>query len=181
MGTKNNPPPKFDCYAKAEPDEPMFVLLGRDPLASLLVGMWAEIRREMGEDPEQIAEADACSDAMLRWAVQKGKTERVKEVVAILDRSSRWGSLGRKLMSSHQRVTVDSEVLALVGEKVALELGIETQHVRAFYYHQIKTVIVGVTIPAGKEMTSEVALDGASLAVRGLLPDGTCIKFERYL
>jgi hypothetical protein len=31
MGTKSNPGP-FDCYAKAEPDEPMFVLLARDPL-----------------------------------------------------------------------------------------------------------------------------------------------------
>lgn len=29
MGTKNNPG-AFDCYANAEPDEPMFVLLGRD-------------------------------------------------------------------------------------------------------------------------------------------------------
>ncbi|HAW11807.1 MAG TPA: aspartate decarboxylase, partial [Chloroflexi bacterium] len=30
MGTKNNPG-KFDCYDDAHPDEPMFVLLGRDP------------------------------------------------------------------------------------------------------------------------------------------------------
>ena len=28
MGTKNNPG-RFDCYGNAEPDEPIFVLLGR--------------------------------------------------------------------------------------------------------------------------------------------------------
>lgn len=33
MGTKNNPG-AFDCYANAEPDEPMFVLLARDLLVS---------------------------------------------------------------------------------------------------------------------------------------------------
>ena len=36
MGTKNNPG-VFDCYANAEPDEPMFVLLGRDKDAATLV------------------------------------------------------------------------------------------------------------------------------------------------
>lgn len=29
MGTKNNPG-KYDCYAKLEPDEPHFVLRGKD-------------------------------------------------------------------------------------------------------------------------------------------------------
>ena len=43
MGTKNNPG-KFDCYENAEPDEPMFVLLGRDPLAAHLVSLWSKIR-----------------------------------------------------------------------------------------------------------------------------------------
>lgn len=43
MGTKNNPG-KFDCYANADPDEPMFVLLGRDRLAGHLVSIWSKIR-----------------------------------------------------------------------------------------------------------------------------------------
>ncbi len=43
MGTKNNPG-KFDCYANAGPDEPMFVLLGRDRLAGHLVSIWSKIR-----------------------------------------------------------------------------------------------------------------------------------------
>lgn len=36
MGTKNNPG-RYDCYANAEPDEPMFVLLGHDRHAATLV------------------------------------------------------------------------------------------------------------------------------------------------
>src|SRR5260370_1328762 len=43
MGTKNKPG-KFDCYANAEPDEPMFVLLGRDRLAAHLVSIWSKVR-----------------------------------------------------------------------------------------------------------------------------------------
>lgn len=63
MGTKNNPG-KFDCYANAEPDEPMFVLLGRDKLGPLLVKLWAVIRWLAGEDRAKVAEAIQCATAM---------------------------------------------------------------------------------------------------------------------
>ena len=43
MSTKNNPG-AYDCYANAEPDEPMFVLLARDELAPRIVAIWAMIR-----------------------------------------------------------------------------------------------------------------------------------------
>ena len=43
MGSKNKPG-KFDCYANALPDEPMFILLGRDKLAPFLTQIWAMIR-----------------------------------------------------------------------------------------------------------------------------------------
>lgn len=43
MGTKNNPG-KFDCYQNALPDEPMFVLLARDPEFCNLVSQWANKR-----------------------------------------------------------------------------------------------------------------------------------------
>jgi len=43
MGTKNNPG-KFDCYHAAEPNEPQFTLLARDPTAPGLVALWAAIR-----------------------------------------------------------------------------------------------------------------------------------------
>jgi len=73
MGTKNNPAPN-DCYARAEPDEPMFVLLGRDVTASLVVAFWHELRKELGEtEPAVLAEALQCSEAMKQWAIAKGK------------------------------------------------------------------------------------------------------------
>lgn len=43
MGTKDNPGP-FDCSAAAEPNEPLFTLLARDPAAPGLVELWAAHR-----------------------------------------------------------------------------------------------------------------------------------------
>lgn len=44
MGTKNNPG-NYDCYKNAHPDEPMFILLGRDPLAPILTEIWAVLKK----------------------------------------------------------------------------------------------------------------------------------------
>jgi len=63
MGTKNNPG-DFDCYANAEPDEPIFVLLGRDRHAPSLVRLWALLRSAEGEDEAKVSEALACAAAM---------------------------------------------------------------------------------------------------------------------
>lgn len=63
MGTKNNPG-KFDCYENAHPDEPMFILLARDPHAPLLVRLWAELRALHAGNPSKVAEARTCADAM---------------------------------------------------------------------------------------------------------------------
>jgi hypothetical protein len=74
MGTKNNPG-DYDCYQHAHPDEPMFVLLGRDPLGGLLVRLWAEARAELGETSEaKLSEAYRCADAMRRWAIDERKS-----------------------------------------------------------------------------------------------------------
>ena len=71
MGTKNNPAP-FDCYANAEPDEPMFVLLARDESAPALVRSWVQQRRRRkgwpaGQHDAKALEALACADAMEAW------------------------------------------------------------------------------------------------------------------
>lgn len=63
MGTKNNPG-KFDCYANAAPDEPMFILLARDPLAPILVEQWAALREHSAGNPSKVAEARQCAAAM---------------------------------------------------------------------------------------------------------------------
>lgn len=67
MGTKANPAPN-DCYTKAEPDEPMFVLLARDPLAPELVRLWADRRwRADGERTPKVEEAYTCANDMRDW------------------------------------------------------------------------------------------------------------------
>jgi hypothetical protein len=73
MGSKNEPG-KYDCYANAKPDEPMFVILARDPSAPELVELWA-IRRvnliSEGKKPESdyalVEEARECADKMRQW------------------------------------------------------------------------------------------------------------------
>lgn len=72
MGTKNNPG-NYDCYANAAPDEPMFILLGRDRHAASLVRLWALMRHDQGEDGAKVAEAMQCADAMDQWARGLGK------------------------------------------------------------------------------------------------------------
>ena len=66
MGSKNNPG-RFDCYANAAPDEPMFILLGRDRIGASLVAMWADARETLDETDPKIAEARECAGNMLAW------------------------------------------------------------------------------------------------------------------
>lgn len=74
MGTKLNPG-KFDCYENAAPDEPMFVLLARDPMAPILVRLWADLRAHNAGNPSKVAEARTCATAMEEWrrAADAGK------------------------------------------------------------------------------------------------------------
>lgn len=73
MGTKNEPG-KFDCYANALLDEPIFILLARDPFAPELVEEWALIREadiNEGIRPESdramVNEARQCAQQMEEW------------------------------------------------------------------------------------------------------------------
>lgn len=72
MGTKNNPG-VYDCYANADPDEPMFVLLGRDRHAPTLIWLWMGLRLAEGEDAAKISEANDCVEAMLKWQISHGR------------------------------------------------------------------------------------------------------------
>lgn len=67
MGTKNNPG-NFDCYTNADPNEPMFILLGRDKNAPSLVDLWARQREIDDEDPAKVQEARDCAENMRAWA-----------------------------------------------------------------------------------------------------------------
>ncbi len=66
MATKNNPG-AFNCYDNAHPDEPMFVLLGRDKDAPALVEAWADERQEAGEYAHVVEDARLCAQQMRDW------------------------------------------------------------------------------------------------------------------
>lgn len=66
MATKNNLGP-FDCYANAESDEPMFILLARDRHAPALVKEWARRREAEGEDLAKVEEARKVAVSMRQW------------------------------------------------------------------------------------------------------------------
>lgn len=73
MGSKNEPG-EFDCYANALPDEPMFILLVRDPAAPEIVEQWAKDRmtairrgRKPMADIATVAEAELCAKSMRKW------------------------------------------------------------------------------------------------------------------
>jgi len=72
MGTKLNPG-KFDCYSNAAPDEPMFILLGRDKHAPTLVWLWSVLRELDEEDPAKVNEARECAADMMNWAHDRGR------------------------------------------------------------------------------------------------------------
>lgn len=83
MGSKINPG-AFDCYAAAADDEPMFVLLARDPSAPAAIRSWAEDRlnraagRPTDRESLKIAEAMACAKAMEEW-LPTGSETRVAQ------------------------------------------------------------------------------------------------------
>lgn len=66
MGSKSSPG-AHDCYAAALPDEPLFTLLGRDPLAPLVVAFWAKLRSLTRGRDAKVQEAVDCGLAMAKW------------------------------------------------------------------------------------------------------------------
>lgn len=74
MGTKNNPG-NFDCFLAAHPDEPMFIILGRDPIGAGLVRVWAAARPALEKpgDDAKIIEALQCANAMDDWCKSVGR------------------------------------------------------------------------------------------------------------
>lgn len=86
MGTKNTPG-TYDCYANAEPDEPMFILLGRDPDAAELVELWAKKRanrirwnQKPPEDAPMVVEALNCASDMRGYFAQRAARPKKLDV-----------------------------------------------------------------------------------------------------
>jgi hypothetical protein len=82
MSTKAQPG-DYSCYDKAEPDEEIFVLLGRDRHAAALVRLWAEMREREGEDPIVVEEARECADRLEGQARALGKPVMTMESVVM--------------------------------------------------------------------------------------------------
>ena len=74
MGTKKKPG-DFDYYAKAAPDEPIFVLLGRDPDAPGAIEAWANLRAgrclRSQRERAKVLEARRCARGMRRWRLRR--------------------------------------------------------------------------------------------------------------
>lgn len=91
MGTKDNPG-EFDAYAKAEPDEPIFVLLARDLEAPLVIHIWVHLwmrEIQMGLRPEsdrpQIEAAMRTATEMQQWG-EEWRARKAKEGMEFDDR-----------------------------------------------------------------------------------------------
>lgn len=70
MGTKAEPG-RFDCYGKAEADEPIFTLLGRDPAAPKLIRDWVHHHQDAKTDGAKLLEALAVADDMERYLMER--------------------------------------------------------------------------------------------------------------
>lgn len=97
MGTKAQPGP-FDCYAAAELDEPLFVLLARDSKAPHAVRQWVKMRKSdrasSGLEPndEKTLEAEQCIRDMVAWrAAREGSPEKVDPVSPTLTEVDKFG------------------------------------------------------------------------------------------
>ena len=90
MSTRNNPS-KYDAYTSADPDEPMFVLLGRDPIAPFLVGWWAGLKSTL--DPEadeaKLKEALEVAHAMDAWLLKLNREDKLKLRTAVMQEGLR--------------------------------------------------------------------------------------------
>lgn len=82
MGTRAKPG-DYDCYNKLKPDEPYFVLRAKDPVAPMIVEMWAAVVERLGAtgDPTipgvqpdpKLEEARKVAKAMGRWLEKQPK------------------------------------------------------------------------------------------------------------
>lgn len=96
MGTKANPG-KYDCYAAAGDDEPIFVLRAKDLHAAQIVRTWAQMRlaavahgQKPDEDMAAIREAHAVADDMDRWRWNATASEEQKAQLTLSPEKPHW-------------------------------------------------------------------------------------------
>ncbi len=123
MGTKNNPG-AFDCYANAEPEEPMFILLGRDKHAPTLVWLWATLRELDGEDPAKVKEARECAANMMGWAHDHGRPVvgfGQAALAGVIELIRTVNSAAKRLSEEHRNQATDIEILRMFLAETSFE------------------------------------------------------------
>lgn len=75
MGYKNNDP----CWDKADDDEPLFVGLGRDPLAAVMTLVWAALSEGCQPDG-QVTEAQDHSARMMAYCLARNPGRRAERL-----------------------------------------------------------------------------------------------------
>lgn len=86
MGTKKNPG-QYDCYFKCGLEEPYFVLRANDPLAPVLVQVWAELARRQGEKEAKVLEARTCAEDMKKWLKDHDKARELEHAARLYNRT----------------------------------------------------------------------------------------------
>jgi hypothetical protein len=78
MGTKKRPS-AYEPLHYVDQDEPLFVLIGRDPDAGRLVRDWAAARERRGEDPAVVRDARETAAEMDAYCLAHGKKPLLSE------------------------------------------------------------------------------------------------------
>jgi len=86
MGTKNNPG-VYDCYEKADPDEPIFTLRGKDVSAPYLVEIWTAVRRGLYRPAAEALEKLFSDPRVIEL---NGECEKFDEALAVANEMREW-------------------------------------------------------------------------------------------
>jgi hypothetical protein len=106
----------------------MFVLLGRDPIAPILVGLWVELRKSIGDgNLDKLREAEECGQAMAEYLV---KPELPKK-----------GDFTRGELLGKAILTLRQDFVRLVSLAVDFRSGPTTRSPAKQYYQDIDRVI----------------------------------------
>jgi len=88
MGTKLLPG-DYDCYKKLAPDEPLFTLRGKDPIAPFLVELWVATRRGQWEVAVDILSRASMNDAVLR-RISRDDYDKLFEALKVAEEMRAW-------------------------------------------------------------------------------------------
>ena len=167
MGTKNNPG-AIDCYGNALDDEPMFILLGRDPNAPKLVAAWADARElaihqglRPQSDMSMVLEAHQCAANMREWRSKNDGKWRIKQnKLDIAYEQSKFTDLAKSVVNSDAEHRDRAFWEAKVAERIVL-VEAKNDRLRDALMHQTRLAIEAIA----EVERLETQLDGVRRAL----------------